>query len=60
MSIEMDEEIKRWTTRRKSALVLDISHGKITVNESSRQFDLLLPEIEFWIGQANSGMEHAL
>jgi hypothetical protein len=24
MSIEMDEEIKRWTARRKSALVLEI------------------------------------
>ncbi|MBM4218508.1 MAG: transposase, partial [Gammaproteobacteria bacterium] len=24
MSIEMDEEIKRWTARRKSALVMDI------------------------------------
>ena len=24
MSIDMDEEIKRWTARRKSALVLDI------------------------------------
>jgi hypothetical protein len=27
MSIEMDEEIKRWTARRKSALVLDIIQG---------------------------------
>ena len=27
MSIEMDEEIKRWTARRKSALVLDIILG---------------------------------
>jgi len=36
MSIEMDEEIKRWTARRKSALVLDIIQGKTTVSESSR------------------------
>ena len=28
MSIEMDEEIKRWTARRKSALVLEIIQGK--------------------------------
>ena len=27
MSIEMDEEIKRWTVRHKSALVLDIIQG---------------------------------
>ena len=60
MSIEMDEEIKRWTARRKSALVLDIIQGKTTVSESSRQFDLPPSEIESWIEQAKSGMENAL
>jgi transposase-like protein len=60
MSIEMDEEIKRWTARRKSALVLDIIQGKTTVSESSRQFDLPPSEIESWIDQAKSGMENAL
>ena len=30
MSVEMDEEIKRWKTRRKSALVLDIVQGQTT------------------------------
>ena len=60
MSIEMDEEIKRWTARRKSALVLDIIQGKTTVSESSRQFDLPPSEIESWIDQAKAGMENAL
>jgi transposase-like protein len=27
MTITMDEEIKRWTARRKSALVLEIIQG---------------------------------
>jgi hypothetical protein len=31
MSITMDEEIKRWTARRKSALVVEIIQGKKTV-----------------------------
>ncbi len=56
----MDEEIKRWTAHRKSALVLDIIQGKTTVSESSRQLDLPPSEIEPWIDQANSGMENAL
>ena len=60
MSIEMDEEIKRWTARRKSALVLDIIQGKTAVSESSRQFDLPPSEIESWIDQAKAGMENAL
>ena len=46
MSMTMDEEIKRWTAKRKSALVLDTIHGKVTVSEASRQFDLPPAEIE--------------
>ncbi len=46
MSIEMEEEIKRWTARRKSALVLDIIQAKTPVSESSRQFELPSSEIE--------------
>ncbi len=30
MSITMDEEIKRWTAQRKSALVLEIIRSKTT------------------------------
>ena len=39
MSAVMEEEIKRWTARRKSALVLEIIKGKTTVAEASRAFD---------------------
>ena len=31
MSMAMDEEIERWTTLRKAAVVLGIIQGKITV-----------------------------
>jgi hypothetical protein len=31
MSELMDEQIKRWTAKRKSALVLEIIQGKTTV-----------------------------
>ena len=40
MSKAMEEDIKRWTAKRKSALVLDIIQGKTTVSEASRQYDL--------------------
>ena len=46
MSVVMEEEIKRWTARRKSALVLEIIQGKTTVAEVSRSFDLPPSEIE--------------
>ena len=60
MSIAMEEEIKRWTARRKSALVLEIIQGKTTVAEASRQFDLPPSEIEEWVAQGKAGMENAL
>ncbi len=42
----MEEEIKRWTAKRKSALVIEILQGKTTVSEASRAFDLPPSEIE--------------
>src|SRR3546814_1990720 len=60
MSAVMEEEIKRWTARRKSALVLEIIQGKTTVAEASRQFDLTPSEIEDWVDQGKAGMENAL
>lgn len=60
MSMEMDEEIKRWTARRKSALVMEIIQGTTTVSEASRQYDLQPSEIEDCIDEAKRGMENAL
>lgn len=60
MSVVMEEEIKRWTARRKSALVLDIIQGKTTVAEASRQFDIPPSEIESWVEDGKRGLENAL
>ena len=60
MSVVMEEEIKRWRARRKSALVLEIIQGKTTVAEASRQFDWMPAEIESWVEDGKRGMENAL
>lgn len=60
MSTKMEDEIKRWTAKRKSALVLDIIQGKTTVAEASRSYDLAPSEIETWMDDARRGMENAL
>lgn len=60
MSITMEEDIKRWTARRKSALVLEIIQGRTTVAAASRQFDLPPSEIEGWVEDGKRGMENAL
>ena len=57
MSAVMEEEIKRWTARRKSALVLEILQGKTTISEASRQFDLPPGEIKTWVEDAKRRME---
>ncbi len=60
MSTLMEEEIKRWTARRKTALVLEIIQGKTTVAEASRAYDLPPSEIEDWVDDGKKGMENAL
>ena len=60
MSAVMEEDIKRWTARRKAALVLEIIQGKTTVAEASRSFDLSPSEIEEWVDEGKRGMENAL
>ncbi|OND74329.1 transposase [Burkholderia pseudomallei] len=60
MSTKMNEDIKRWTARRKRALVLDIIQGKTTVAEASRAYDLSPSEIENWVDDGKRGMENAL
>lgn len=55
-----EEEIKRWTARRKSVLILEIIQGKTTVAEASRAHDLPPSEIEQWIEEGKKGMENAL
>ena len=56
----MEDEIKRWTAKRKSALVLDIIQGKTTVSEASRTYDLSPSEVEQWVEDGRRGMENAL
>lgn len=48
MSTMMEEEFKRWTAKRKAALVTEIMQGKTSVAEASRAFDIPPSEIEEW------------
>ena len=55
-----EESVKRWTAKRKAALVKDIIQGKTTVSESAREHDLTPSDIESWVDDAMRGMENAL
>ena len=59
MSMTMDDKIKGWTAKRKSALVIEIIQGKTAVSEASRAYDLSPSEIEGWVEDAKRGMENS-
>ncbi len=46
---EEPEEIKRWTARRKAAVVMDIIKGKTTTSDVARTHDLTVGEVEQWM-----------
>ena len=60
MSTLMEDDIKRWTAKRKTALVLDIIQGKTTISEVTRAFDLAPSEVEQWVDEGKGGTENAL
>ncbi len=60
MSTLIGEEIKRWTARHKSALVLEIIQGMTTISEANRAYDLPPSELESSVEDGKKGMENAL
>lgn len=46
MSMTMEDDINRWTAKRKEALVMEIIQGKTSISEASRSFDTSPSKIE--------------
>ena len=57
---ESQQDIKRFTAKKKADIVMDIFQGKITVAEVSRKYDLTPAAIEEWMEEARRGMENQL
>jgi transposase-like protein len=55
-----DEPLKRWTAKRRTALVLEILRGDTTAAEAARRHDLTVAEIEQWKERFLTGAENAL
>jgi transposase-like protein len=60
MSTEHDETLKRWTAKRRVALVMEILRGETSVAEAARKHALTVAEIEEWKKRFLSGAENAL
>ena len=57
---EIVETIKRWTAKRRVALVLELLRGKTTAAQAARKYSLTVAEIEGWKEAFLSGAENAL
>jgi transposase-like protein len=55
-----DEHLKRWTAKRRVALVLEILRGDTSVAEAARKHGLTIAELEDWRERFLSGAENAL
>jgi len=60
MSDQNPEDVQRWTTKRKSALVLSIIKGETSIQEAARQHGITVAEIEDWKDRFLLAAENAL
>ena len=60
MTDGQEDTLKRWTAKRRVALVLELLRGDISVAEAGRKHGLTVAEIEQWKERLLSGAEHAL
>ncbi len=60
MAEQEPEDVQRWTTKRKAALVLGIIKGETSIQEAARQHGLTVAEIEDWQERFFLGAENAL
>lgn len=57
---ELPDELQRWTSKRRAALVLTIIKGETTAQEAARKHGLTVAEVESWRDKFLSGAENAL
>jgi transposase-like protein len=55
-----NETVKRWTAKRKAAVVLDLVKGRTTPAEVARQHDVTVAEVEKWLETFLQAGEEAL
>ena len=54
------QDVKRWTAKRRAALVVEILSGKTTIAEAARAHDLKVSDIELWKDTFLASGENAL
>jgi transposase-like protein len=57
---EVVDDVKRWTAKRRAALVLSILRGETSVQEAARKHGLTVAEVEEWKERFLMAAENAL
>lgn len=57
---ERQEDVQRWTAKRRATLILEILKGKTTIAEAARTHGLTVAEVERWKERFLAGAENAL
>ena len=60
MGERSQEEVQRWTTKRKADLVLSLIKGETSIQEAARQHGLTVAELEEWKERFLLAAENAL
>ncbi len=60
MANGQDEQLKRWTAKRRAGLVMEILRGDTSVAEAARKHGLTVAELEDWRERFLAGAENAL
>jgi transposase-like protein len=60
MASAHDEIRKRWTAKRRAALVIDLLRGEVSLAEAARTHGLTIAELEEWRDRFLAGAENAL
>lgn len=60
MGDQQSDQVQRWTTRKKAAVVLSVMKGETSVAEAARKHGLPIAQIEDWKEKFLLGAENAL
>lgn len=60
MQEQMPENVRRWTAKRRAALILSIVKGETSVPEAARAHGLTVAEVEEWKERYLAAAENAL
>ena len=60
MTPDLPDDVKRWTSKRRAAVVMAILRGETSAQEVARKYGLRVAEVEEWKDRFEMGAENAL